>query len=226
MIKDSQKVVVLPKKIALQDKVSYICSCDRCLNRQQQTLLSNQQKLETIRIVEDVLLMTPLVNKNINLKLSSQQTNHGDLSFTEFLQEIEIGLENDRFVYTAVKSLEKFVIQFNKKYRHPYICELHDNTIKLLETLPETSSSDEYILELERFEQILQYISDQSTILSKIVSENFIEAKHIYALEQKMLKARSQLKSKAQKTMRLRYQDGDQSEFINTYNINPNIFRA
>jgi hypothetical protein len=206
VIIDTQKVIVLPRKIALQDQVTYLCNCDRCLARQEQNFIETQQKVDAIKHIQEMLLMTPLVNKNIQLSLNVKKIAYSSMSNEDFLGEIDDELRQVRFLALAVKGLEKFIIQFNKKYRHPLICELHDNTVNLMDNLPNLNAHSDYDYQLERINALLIYSLDQMQLIQKIQQEKFILEEPVIMLKEKFKKAKGQLASISTKVMHKKYQ--------------------
>lgn len=219
MVKDSSKVISIPKNIPFQDQVSYICSCNVCVDRQTQSTLNAQNESQALRYIEETLLMSPLANKNINLKVSTQKNTIAEMSNQELMETIEQKLLDIRYIYWAVKATEKFIIQFNKKYRHPYVCELHDNTVQMLESLIDPSDDEDIFTKIEKYNYLLSHLHTQIIVLQTIEKASFLDSELILELLYKFKKAKQQIVELSKRALELRYRDEELGKIISAYPV-------
>ena len=219
MIKDLSKVIRLPKNVPLQEMVTYICTCDRCQARQLKNASIINQKNELAKHVENMLLMTPLATKNIQLLLSSQSNEYGVMTNEQLIHNIEEELSDHKQVASSVKRLARFVIHFNRKYRHPLICILHDHTINLMEEVSHIPDIDDFPSQLRKHNTILHHILLQKNVINLIKKEDFIADKELQLLQDKLLRAKKQTAASAKKLIRDYYRKQLELDLQDSFNI-------
>lgn len=205
MIIDQSKVIKLPKDVSPSDTIEYICGCETCASRNETMAAEHSLLNDTLQQVEEALQNTPLIRKEISLQFMNRSHEFRNITF-ESLNEFIVRLVSTEVSFAqALLAYVKFSHQFNKKYRQPLICMLHDRNIRIIENLSRTSHSSEYSSILSRINSQLAFLRDQEEILKEIQIENFISERNTSGLLIKTQKAITELTGKARKVMEAHY---------------------
>ncbi len=214
MVKDQSKVIKLPKELQhATDAVDYMCGCQICASRVQQEVSEKHILDHAIQQVEQLLETSAFSQRDLSLQLLHPGSEISSITIEQLNEHVLRLSGNDIALTQALLSLIKFSHQFNKKYRHPLVCELHDNTLRIIQNMWRTSPSEEYHQSLLRYNGQLSFLRDQQEIIATIESEAFLSERLAQSLYAKLQKAVSEVKENAQHAMQTHYSRTSQNDY-------------
>lgn len=156
---------------------------------------------EAMHQVESALQNTPLITKDLSLQFLNIpfETTHTTI---EQLNEYIMRIAGEDIAFTQVLlAMVKFTHQFNKKYRHPLVCLLHDNNLRIIENVSRMPQAEEYQQSLMRINGQLAYLRDQQDVLNELHTEKFLSEKTLVVLFNRTDRAINQAKFQAKQLM-------------------------
>lgn len=201
MVTDLSKVINVPRAISSTNSIDYICSCATCIARIQSAAKEKSVMQEAMHHVEEMLQNTPLMSKDISLQFLNTpfEATHTTL---HQLNEYILRIAGEDIAFTQVLlSMVKFTHQFNKKYRHPLVCLLHDNNLRIIENIGRMPHTEEYQHILMRINGQLAYLRDQQDILVEMFREKFLAERTLTTLYNRTERAVAIAKTYAQQAM-------------------------
>lgn len=177
MVTNKDKVILLPREL-IKHPETFICPCFVCAQRAYENQARKGSLEEVKQAVEDLLDTTPLSAKTFNIDIISIEQQYPK-TLTRYLdfngQEI-VDLNPQIALF---EHIYKLTCRFNKQYRHPLVCKLHDicEEISMQITIYRNiyQSEEQQEILLWQYQKIISLISEVIATSKDIQIEDFLK---------------------------------------------------
>ncbi len=181
MVINKSKVISLPREYRDNEDL-FVCPCPVCVERMYSDQAEKAQVEQAKNIIEEIFQNSALKVKDFQIQVA-----YADTIPTAPANKPRPETRASR---AAIKAVLGLTTRFNKKYRHPLVCQLNalalDTQTDILHYEAMVEYGDLVENQLWKLEAIATQVTQIAEILSQIGTEAFLSPERVVALDKKI----------------------------------------